>query len=113
MLNFKIRAIGERYFEKIVEAVVDVVFLVIRREKFKIPESDENAFEILAREKIISQLLSEKLQDAKRMRNVIAHYYGKIDNELVYHALTEELTTDVEAFISHINNLLIKGQNKK
>ena len=50
----KTKAACERYFEKIIEAAVDLAFLIIKDRKLKIPEEDKEAFDILAGEKIIS-----------------------------------------------------------
>ncbi len=105
-IDFKLRAIGERYFERIIEAVVDLAFFVIKENNFKQPEEDKQSFDILAEEKIISNSLTEKLKNAKGMRNILAHEYGRIDNELVFHSLAEELIPDVNEFIKSINKVL-------
>src|SRR3989344_84039 len=81
--NLEKRAACERYFEKIVEAVVDLAFLFIKFKKLKIPQDDADAFNILLDNKIIDNNLSVRLKDAKGMRNIIAHEYGKIDDEIV------------------------------
>ncbi len=39
------------------------------------------------------------------MRNVIAHEYGKINDELVFEAVSSELIQDVGAFLEKIKNL--------
>jgi len=104
--NFKIKAICERHFEKIVEAVVDISFLIIREKKFESPTDDENSFEILSNHNIISKELSIKLKAAKGMRNIIAHEYGKIDDKLVFEAVTQELIKDVNEFINQIEKEL-------
>ena len=103
--DFKIRAICERNFEKIVEAVVDLAFITIKERKLKIPEDDESSFNILKNEDIISEVLAKKLKEAKGMRNVIAHEYGKIDDEKVFHAVSEELIPDVQEFLNSIKNI--------
>ncbi len=97
--DYKLRAIGERYFEKIIESAVDLAFLIIKERNLKQPEEDKQAFDILAKEKIISESLADKLKDAKGMRNILAHEYGRIDNELIFHSLVEELIPDVQEFI--------------
>ena len=104
--NYKIRAIGERYFEKIIEAIVDLAFFIIKKNNLKQPEEDKQSFDVLAKEKIISESLSNKLKNAKSMRNIIAHEYGRIDNELVFHALVEELIPDIQEFIDSINKII-------
>ena len=94
----KIKAASERYFEKIVEAVIDVAFLVIRNKNLKLPEDDKQALDILAQAKIISEELAGKLKDA--------HQYDTIDDEIVFNTLREELEKDVEAFLRTIDEKL-------
>ncbi|MFO8016760.1 MAG: DUF86 domain-containing protein [Candidatus Woesearchaeota archaeon] len=93
------KAACERYFERIIEAVVDLAFLLIKEKRCKTPEEDKQAFDILSDENIITKELSEKLKDAKGMRNIIAHEYGKIDDDLVFRAIKEKLGDDVDEFI--------------
>ena len=69
----KTKAACERYFEVIVEAVVDVAFLVIKDRKLRTPEDDKQAFDVLVDAKIIPAELSRRLKEAKGMRNIIAH----------------------------------------
>ncbi|MCH9049007.1 MAG: DUF86 domain-containing protein, partial [Proteobacteria bacterium] len=64
-----IKAACERYVEKIIEAVTDLAFLVIKIKKFEIPEDDIDAFNILLENKLIDNGLAKKLKDAKRMKN--------------------------------------------
>ena len=101
-VDFLKKAACERYFEKIVEAVVDLAFIIIKEKELKKPASDKEAFEILSKEKILSEDLGKRLEDAKGMRNIIAHEYGKIDDSLVFHSLTEELINDVRKFLEEI-----------
>jgi uncharacterized protein YutE (UPF0331/DUF86 family) len=97
--DLKTKAACERYFEKIIESVVDLAFLLIREQGFKIPEEEKEAFDILASEKVIGQELAARLKDAKGMRNIIAHQYGNVDDEIVFQSITEELVKDVSDFI--------------
>ena len=99
------RAACERYAEKIIEAVTDLAFLVIKIKKFEIPEDDTDAFSILLENKVIDNALAEKLKDAKRMKNIISHLYGKIDDEIVFEAITEKLEKDVREFIENAKKL--------
>lgn len=77
--------------------------MTIKEEKFKIPEDDKAAFDILANEGVITITLSSKMKDAKGMRNIIAHQYGNVDDETVFHAITKELIRDVCEFVEKIN----------
>ena len=100
--NFEKKAACERYFEKIIEALIDLVFLIIKKEKYPIPEDDKKSFDVLFQEKIISDELCKKLKNAKGMRNIIAHEYGKIDDELVFESITKEIIEDVQELIKQI-----------
>ena len=42
------------------------------------------------------------------MRNIISHQYGKIDDEIVFAAITQELDDDAREFIK-----IIKKETKK
>ncbi len=100
------KAACERYVEKIIEAVTDLAFLIIKYKKLKIPEDDIEAFDILLDNKIIDKDLASKLKDAKGMRNIIAHQYGKIDDKIVFDAVTKELEEDVNKFIEEFRNMV-------
>lgn len=101
-----IKAACERYVEKIVEAVTDLAFLIIKNKKLKIPEDDIDAFNILFENKIIGSSLTAKLRNAKGMKNIISHQYGNIDDEIVFEAITEELGRDARAFIESVRGLI-------
>lgn len=96
------KAACERYVEKIVEAVTDLAFLVIKYKKLKIPEDDIDAFNILFENKLIGSSLAAKLRNAKGMKNIISHQYGNIDDEIVFEAITEELGRDARAFVESV-----------
>ena len=107
--DFRIKAVCERYFEKIIEAAVDLAFLIIKDKKLKIPEEDAGAFDILANENIIPSELAQKLKEAKGMRNIIAHEYGTVDDEIVFNSITEELEKDVRELIKDIKKTIKKS----
>ena len=106
--EFKLKDACERYFKRIIESIVDLAFLVIKEHKLKIPEEDKQAFDILNEENIISGNLKERLQDAKGMRNILAHEYGRIDDEIVFESIKNELISDAEEFIKQIKKFLKK-----
>ena len=100
--NKLVKAACERYFEKIVEAVTDIAFMVIVKRKLRVPEDDIDAFRILLEHKIINEELYKKLKQAKGMRNILAHQYGTINDKIVFEAISEELDKDVKKFIQLI-----------
>lgn len=104
--NETIRAACERYFERVIEGVVDLSFLIVKEKGLEMPEGDLEAFQCLANAGILDISLSERLQDAKRMRNIIIHLYGEIDDEKVYSSLSEELQGDIHEFIKSVKKIL-------
>lgn len=97
-----IKAACERYVEKIMEAVTDLAFLIIKLKKFELPEDDIDSFRILKCEKIIDDELFNKLKLAKGMRNIIAHQYGKIDDKVIFDSITNKLINDINMFLKII-----------
>ena len=101
-LGVKTKAACERYFEKIVEAVIGVAFLILKEKKLKVPDDEKSTFDVLVKAKVITKSFAKKLQDAKGMRNIIAHEYGIVNDELVFHSVSEELIDDVKEFLEQI-----------
>ena len=104
--DFKTKAACERYVEKIIESVIDLAYLLIKKQKLKIPNDDTEALAILNKNNIISETLMKKLKDAKGMRNIIAHEYGKIEEEIVFDSIKGELKEDIEGFLEAIGELI-------
>ncbi len=100
--NIEKKAACERYFEKIIEATTDLAFLIIKDKKFKMPDDDIDAFNILSKNNIIDIGLATKLKKAKGMKNLISHQYGNVDDEIVFKSITKELELDVREFIKCI-----------
>ena len=103
--NIEKKAACERYIEKIVEASTDLAFLIIKLKKFRIPEDDADAFNIIFENNIISKDLCSKLKKAKGMRNILAHQYGKIDDELIFESMKKELLKDINEFVDVVKSL--------
>ena len=110
--NYEKKAACERYFEKIIEAIVDLAFLVIKKNQLKMPGDDVIAFNVLSENEIISKDLAEKLKNAKGMRNILAHEYGSVDDELVFESITTELEKDSKAFLDAIKKTIRKANSQ-
>ena len=104
--DFKTRAACERYFERIAEAVLDISILIIKDKGLHIPDDDNEYFNLLGEKNIIDFDLVKKLKEMRGMRNIIAHQYGNLDDELVYMAINDELEDDIKKFIKIIDELL-------
>jgi uncharacterized protein YutE (UPF0331/DUF86 family) len=100
------KAACERYVEKVVEGVTDIAFMIIKHKKFEIPEDDIDSFRILKDHKVIKEELYKKLKQAKGMRNILAHEYGKIDDSIIFNSIKNELGEDVENFLKEATKWL-------
>ena len=85
--------------------MIDITFLVITKRELAFPEEDKKAFDVLGAAKIISPDLAQKLKEAKGMRNILAHNYGKVNDNLVFEAVTERLNNDIRLFIESMKKL--------
>ena len=99
--DLKTKAACERYLEKIIEAIVDLAFLIIKDEGLEMPEDDNATFGILAKAGIIDETLAKRLRDAKGMRNILAHQYGQVEDKIIFNA-TKEIEADVNGFIEQL-----------
>jgi uncharacterized protein YutE (UPF0331/DUF86 family) len=103
--NFKLKAACERYFEKIVEPIINLALLIIRLKKFDKPENEDHIFIILSKNNVISEKLARRLKDAKDMRNIVIHNYLRVDDLIVYTAIAEEIVKDAEEFLEIVGGL--------
>ena len=103
--DLKSKAACERYFEKIIEAVVDLSFMIIKDKGLRIPEDEKQSFDILEKSGLISKVLSDRLQKAKGMRNILVHEYGSIDDSIVFEAIHEKLRRDIEEFLESMEKM--------
>jgi len=95
----------ERAFEKIIESINDLAILIIKEKRLPFPQDDEKAFEILSKQGLIKETLAVNLREAKGMRNFLAHQYDKIDDELVFEAITNKIINDANEFLKSFNEI--------
>ncbi len=103
-ISLEKKAACERYFEKIVESLIDLAYLISKQERFNLSEKNK-IFDVLLEKEIISKNLCTKLKNAKGMRNIISHKYGEIDDQIVFESLAEELIPDSKEFLKIIKQI--------
>ncbi len=81
----------ERLLQISVETVVTISQLLVSGLRLGLPAEENDLFEKLARERLISSELAETLKSMKGFRNILVHEYGKIDDDLVFSFLTTRL----------------------
>jgi uncharacterized protein YutE (UPF0331/DUF86 family) len=100
--NLEKRLACERSFERIIESLVDLAYIFISFKRFPKPTEEKRCFQMLFGKDIIPEELFKRLEDAKGMRNILAHEYGSIDDEMVFDAVINEIKEDAEQFIKYI-----------
>lgn len=105
-----IRRFIERTLHVAIEAMIDSAQHLISDEKWREPESYRDSFVVLAENNAISRDNLDRYEKMAVFRNLLVHYYGKIDNEIVFGILKKNLE-DFELFVSEIAEFL-KQQSK-
>ena len=99
------RGAVERYFQLAVECVIDIGEILISNLKLRKPEDTRDVIDILGEKKIIPDEFADKFGPITGFRNILVHNYVKIDLELIYKFLTENLK-DFDLFAKYITQYL-------
>jgi len=81
----------EKTVEVAIESLIDVSAMIISAQKLSLPSNEENIFDILIENAILTQELGEELKNLKGFRNVLIHRYGHVDDKMIYHNLSNYL----------------------
>jgi len=77
----------ERLLHILIECTIDVCMLMVKGLRLGLPSNEEDLFEKLRKEGIISRGMEEKLKSMRGFRNILVHRYGEVDDELVFENL--------------------------
>jgi uncharacterized protein YutE (UPF0331/DUF86 family) len=80
----------ERNLEIAAETVIDIGNHFIAFYGWKSPDSYKEIFGILAQEKVITPKLAAQLADIASFRNVLVHFYLKLDSSKIYDHLKND-----------------------
>ena len=102
------RRFVERTLHIMIEACMDIAQHIISDEQFREPANYRDTFAVLAENGIITANDLEKFENMASFRNLLVHYYERIDNEVVFGIFKRNLS-DFEIFIkkivAHLNQL--------
>lgn len=79
------------------EAAIDLGMRLVRMKQLGVPQTTREVFDLLARHKVISHDLSQRLQKMVGFRNIAVHNYEKVDLAVVRSILKNNLG-DFEEF---------------
>ena len=87
--------------QEAIEACLDIGSHIIAERGFRRPEDYREIFKVLEENGIIDNLLSTKLQEMARLRNLLVHRYGEIDIKRIYIIMSEDMK-DIQEFVKSI-----------
>lgn len=79
------------HFIILIEACIDICNHIISKRFSIIPESYSHCFRLLGEKGIINGVLSEKMAELARFRNVLVHLYWSVDDNRVLEILKKDL----------------------
>lgn len=88
-----------------IEAMLDIASHLIARNRWGKPENNKEHFEILAQNNVIGEQLVNTYFNMVKFRNRVVHLYFKVDDEMIYKILQDNLE-DFEVFIKDIIKIL-------
>ncbi len=87
----------ERLVHVAVEAVLDVCGLLVTGLRLGLPGEEDDLFEKLRRDRVISDPMAETLRRMKGLRNLLVHEYGRVNDGIVFEVVSQRLG-DFDAF---------------
>lgn len=101
--DIDIKGALERYLYLAAQSVIDLAEAIIAYKKFRKPTTLSDTFYILNEENVITADLMEKMIKMTGFRNTIAHDYAKLNYDIVYNTLHNNLA-DIEEFLNVAEN---------
>lgn len=95
----------ERFLHLTIECVMDIANHLISDFRFRKPESNRDVFDILYENDIIDRKLKENLCNMASFRNILVHDYLKLDREIVYDIILNNLD-DIITFANIIKDYI-------
>ncbi|UJG43138.1 MAG: DUF86 domain-containing protein [Candidatus Heimdallarchaeum endolithica] len=74
-----------------IELVLDILAIINADLKLGIPNGETSVIDNIEKNKILEKKIVEKIRKMKSFRNILVHKYGKINDELVFELLKEDL----------------------
>lgn len=81
-----------------IEACIDIGNHIIASIGLRRPEDYKDVFSILEENRVVSRNLSERLQKMASFRNLLVHYYTKVDDKAVFSIMREDIK-DISEFV--------------
>ena len=101
------RRFVERTLHITIEGCIDAAQHIISDEKMREPTSYRDTFMVLTENKILKPDDLSRFENIASFRNLLVHYYEKVDDAIVYGIFKNNLS-DFDLFVERIVSFLIK-----
>lgn len=88
-----------------IQATIDIATHIIAEKDLRKPSTYRETFEILGKERMISEELANELSDLAGFRNVLVHVYWELELDEIYSILQNDLKV-LEKFKKVVRELL-------
>ena len=105
--DMRARRFVERTLHITIEGCIDAAQHIISDGEMREPTSYRDTFAVLTENKILTPNDLSRLENIASFRNLLVHYYEKVDNEIVYRILKNNLS-DFDLFVDRIVTYLSK-----
>lgn len=95
----------ERFLHLAIECVLDIGNHIISDLRFRKPQNNRDIFEILYENNILPLELKENLCKMAQFRNILVHDYMKLDREIVYGIVINNLN-NLEEFVIEVSDYI-------
>ena len=107
--DVRARRFVERTLHIIIEGCIDAAQHIISDERMREPTSYRDTFAVLTENKILFSEDLSKFENIASFRNLLVHYYEKVDDEIVYGIFKNNLS-DFDLFVEMIVRFLGEAQ---
>jgi len=106
--DVRIRRFVERTLHVIIEGCIDAAQHIVSDTGMREPTSYRDTFVVLTENKILSPEDLARFENIASFRNLLVHYYAKVDDEIVYGIFRKNLS-DFDLFVERIVAFLGKA----
>jgi len=107
--DMRSRRFVERTLHILIEACIDVAQHIISDERLREPVSYRDTFAVLAENGIIKADYLNQMENMSSFRNLIVHYYERIDDASVY-GFSKNNLSDFDVFVESIVEYMKKNK---
>ena len=89
--KIEIKRSCERLLQLSIECVIDISKLFVSGLRLGLPSEENDLFEKLRKNKIISEGILAVLKEMRGLRNILVHEYANVDDEIVFKVIKKRL----------------------